>query len=128
VARQAINESVPVWVSEIDLAIPEPDNAAAYLVRSISVDTARSISKRFTRQGFRNRDEKRNQDAINDAMLDHALVDWKGVELNGAPLKCDGLANKKALPGFVIGAIVEFACAGHTTTPEDRDESFRTTA
>jgi hypothetical protein len=131
VARQALDESEPQWVDEADL-VGDADPEARYLIRSISIDRARAISKEHTREVLNRRthqkDEKRNNDATNDAMLDYALVDWQGVEAKGAALPCDGLANKKRLPGFVIAAIVEYACAGAAPrTPEERAESFRAT-
>jgi hypothetical protein len=134
VARKLIDESKPEWVVEKDI-YPEGDPDVQYLIRPVAQDTFRRLQEQHTTKVLNRRTHQRDVEvdgaALSDAVLDQALVDWKGIQdSSGKTVPCE-LAAKKQLPGLLIEAITAHAlqtggAAGRTA--DERKESFRATA
>jgi hypothetical protein len=124
-ARVLLEDSTfEVKETDLDLDIaPDPD--AVYVLRSLTVAKAREIGKKHTRQEF-DRSQHRKVDvvdaeAVNDAIIDHILADWRGVGSDGkAPCTKE---NKLKLPVPVQKALLERAQVGDSA--EVRAASFR---
>jgi hypothetical protein len=133
VARALIDENRSEWVAEKEL-IADGDPDVSYQIRPISVKTYRRISEEKTTLVLNRRTHRKDSEtdhtAVSDALLDFALVGWKGIESApgvAAPCTVDA---KLALPGILITAIVEYATqtgGAHGRSPEERRESFRAT-
>lgn len=128
-ARQLLNDATfEVRETDLDLEIV-PDADAVYVLRALTVPKARELGKRHTRQEFDRSQHKKvdvvDHEAINDAIIDHIIADWRGVGSDGlAPCT---LENKLKLPVPVQRALLERAQVGQGSA-EVRAASFRESA
>lgn len=79
-----------VWV--------EYDEEVSFKIRYLSPETTRKIRKSFLKSKYRRHEkvEEIDEDGFNDALINHMIIDWKGIEFDGKPAKCD-IINKKML-------------------------------
>ncbi len=103
------------------LNVIDPDPEVVYVIRQILPATRLQLQKRkpnpLTRQ------MESDSDATVDAMLDFALVEWRGILAGGQPAPCTK-ENKLLLDQGRKIALIGKA-ASNRTAPEDRDASFR---
>jgi len=129
-ARRLIADGDLIPVTETELGIRTPDPDAVYTLRPITTAVARDVTAKHTRKVPNARthrlEDVPDQNAINDAFLDHAIASWTGVIADGSPSPCD-LAHKLQLPIDVQVAILERAQMG-LVTPEAQAASFRESA
>lgn len=119
-ARSLLEEDKSWEVTEYDLELEglAPDPEAVYTIRPITRTQHQALIKKFTRPSRRG--DKVNTEGLTAALVDYAIVDWRGI--TGNP-PCD-LEHKLKLPTEIQGAIVTAAQAGEKTE-EQRRESFR---
>lgn len=130
-ALELLDDATRIDVKDSELDdIKDGDPDTVYVVRQISPDVRKEIVKRHTSTPINRqtgqRDRVVDNDAYFDDLLDYALVDWRGILLNGEPVPCVrghkmrlDMPRKLALLG-VAGL--------NRTAPADRDRSFRSPA
>lgn len=124
-SRKLISEDAvfPVRETELELSIPM-DPEAVYYLRPLTVEAARSITKQHTRQipnrRTHQKDDKLDQIAAQDALLDYVIVKWEGVSNGTDKAPCD-LAHKLKLPIDIQVALLDRAQIGEA----DKAQSFR---
>lgn len=110
------------------------DPETSYTIRTISTETARALLKPFQRNKWNNRTHKLEEIPLTEEqqaeytflLLDHVLIDWKGIIYKGQPLPCEGKhktlldnARKAALLGMAGGN------KAGASMEDARNESFR---
>lgn len=122
-----------VEVRETDLpGIPQPDPDVVYTVRKLPPHTHREILKRHTRSEFVRgvgRQPVVDTDALTDDLIDHVVVEWRGIQLRGEPAPCTRELKVKGLDWERKKALLDRAGANESArAAERRAESFPATA
>ena len=112
-ARVLLNPDDRIEVHDTDLGLPDGDPDTVYILRPLTTEAHRDIVKQFTtyvlNKGTHQREPKRDDDAIVDAMYDYVLVDWRGiVDSAHQPVPCTPAA-KRGLGTVIRAALLERA-------------------
>lgn len=118
-------------VNDSDL-VPEGDRETSYKIRHITIEKNREVVREHTKKVPNRRthqpDNVTDWEAVGDALLDYALVDWSGVVANGKSVPCT-TENKMLLDGVRRAALLERAGMNEVqAAPERREQSFRAPA
>jgi len=109
-------------VTDSDLVnVIDPDPSVVYVVRQILPSMRLQLQRR--KPNPQTRQMEPDEDATLDAMVDYAVVEWRGILLRGEPAPC--VKDTKALldRGRKI-AIIAIACSNRQRS-DSREESFR---
>ena len=127
-AREVLSDDDLIWVSEVELGLDDADPDIAYQIRKLTPTKHREIVKRHTKPEFQKgvgRVEKTDGYAAMDDIVDHVIVDWRGILLKGE--KCPVTRDYK-VAGLDLDrkrAIVDRAGMNEIARePERRAESF----
>lgn len=117
-----LTDATPITITDDKLpGVEGGDPGTSYTVRQVLPSTAKVITKRHTKPGRGG--ERVDSVAVYEDLLDHALVGWSGILLNGEDAPCTR-DNKLLLDGQRREAIL--LVAGLNRTDEvARDHSFR---
>lgn len=129
-AVQLLTEDRRIEVLDSDLAgVTDGDPGTTYTVRQITTRMNRELSKKHTKAKFdqktRQREDALDSEAFIDDMLDHSLVAWKGIQVDGNDVPCER-DYKLMLDVTRKSALVSLAGLNQVTQDE-KDSSFRST-
>lgn len=128
-ALQLLNETARFEVCDADLPnveplrIANPDPEVFYTIRSLLPYEVRRISQQFTTPARRNgQQETVDMPAVLDALVDAAVVGWRGVVDGDTEVPCT-TENKARLD--IPRKTALMTLAGSNRSSERRAESFR---
>ena len=114
-------------VEDVDLPVPNGDPEVRYTLRPFSKEARKAIWAKHTKSKANPRTHRMEPwtdlDAVTNDTVDHVLVGWAGICINGEPAPCER-ANKLMLDEIRLVALVEKA--GYTQEVRDKAkaESF----
>lgn len=127
-AVQLLDENTTREVKDSDLPIPDGDPGTVYTIRDLTKAKYREVIKRHTKKVTsrqRGMVDETDFQKVADDLLDHALVEWQGVTLNGSPVPCTW-ENKARLDSVRSAAILDAAGIGQVEeAPAQKKASFR---
>jgi hypothetical protein len=120
-ALQLLTADTRIEVNDADLpGVIEPDPEVFYTVRQIV--TAQRLQLQKRRSNPSTRQMEIDSDATLDAMLEYALVEWRGILTGGQPAPCVK-ENKLLLDQGRKIALIGIACSNRPAA--NREDSFR---
>lgn len=103
------------------------DPETVYSVRQIPPSVSREYAKRHSRPVINGKTGTREQlvdnNALVDELLDYALVDWRGILLQGQPAPCT--KEHKQLLDYQRKVALLSLAGSNQVDVEQRDQSFR---
>jgi hypothetical protein len=127
-AVQLLDENTTREIKDSELPIPDGDPETVYTIRDLTKKTYREVIKRNTKKVTsrqRGMVDETDFQKVADELLDHALVEWRGVTLNGSPVPCTW-ENKARLDSVRSSAILDAAGIGQVEeAPAQKKASFR---
>lgn len=129
-ARSLLTEGAEFTVKESELELEiQPDPEATYTLRPITTDYARGVYRQYTTKVPNKRthqmEDRVDQVAVSNALLDYCVTAWSGILDNGSPAPCT-LEQKLRLPTVIQAALIDRAQIG--ASPDARAASFRESA
>jgi hypothetical protein len=127
-----VDDVFEVKDSDLD-GVQDGDADAIYVLRKLIPEKTRSIRKAHTKHARNGRtgvmEATTDEEAIQDALIDYVLTDWRGITLKGQPAPCDRFHKVNGLdPVRKSGILVAAGMNQHARTQEERAESFRVPA
>lgn len=126
-ALKLLSDEDRIAVVDAEL-VEDGDPATSYTLRKMTPLTQRQIIKKNTKAGNYKRGETIDSYGVMDDQLDHVLIAWTGVTLDGRDVPCTR-ENKLLLDAYRIQKLLERALVADVVALEDaRSASFRPTA
>ena len=129
-ARVLLSADDRIEVRDSDLGLPDGDPDTVYILRPLTTEVHRDLVRAHTTYVLNKithqKEPKRDDDAIVDAMYDYVLVDWRGViGSDHQPVACTP-ASKRGLGTVIRAALLERAGLNQIESVEAADAaSFR---
>jgi hypothetical protein len=112
-----------IEVRDLDLVnVIEPDPDVVYVLRQILPATRKALQKR--RPNPKTHQMEPDDEATLDAMVDYALIEWRGILHRGEPAPCT-TENKALLDRGRKVALISVSVSNRQMSAEQREDSFR---
>lgn len=131
-ALHLLSDSDRITVTDADL-VEDGDPGTTYTLRPVSRGLYQRVSEKHAvrfggRRGLKLDEQIAFSVAINEELLDFALVEWSGILINGQPAPCDA-SHKTLLDGPRVQALLGKAGVNQIQLSEEaKAASFRSPA
>lgn len=134
-AIKLLDEDDTITVKDSELSVENGDDGTTYTVRVVTPQYIKTLRKQHTKKrptGGQGMADAFNAEAFSEAMWDHVLLSWTGVQHRGKEIAADELVQTSAGPvkaktqldGSRKVALMDLAGANQTVG-EGHAESFR---